>query len=443
MNPVNIVGLNSAISLEDTFRDLPEIVLKLLPILAFDDAKKDKELCEICIAQIVDEAIKEGMKENDINSIIERYCMDVSNPYFENSKTEIALRNSPRINSLLKQLKRIDPEAELIEVPAILEIKTGLSYQKITLKSSINTITGKAKSRKSFFLLILIATILKTNYENMRSIGEGILLYFDTEQGEARTIINNKRLQKMVGIDLVRDNLITYDLRKFTPNERMDIIQYLIENTANLKAVFVDGLKDLGTDINSLEESTTIVSKFLKLTSEYNFALFTNLHENPGNEKVRGHLGTEMINKSEVVFGVEKYTHDNNLSLVSAKFIRERDFEPFLIGIENSESDIEAIPYVVDEKPINTDKSSNKRKPEFWDIADETHKAVLKNVFAEKDKIIFSDLVSLLQFQYASIDNFGINKIQKFIPLMKDKGWIKQDKERGPYTSCNGHDVSL
>ena len=188
------------------------------------------------------------------------------------TSNEVKATDDKPITELLKQLKPIDPDAEIIQTPPILEIRTGFSYQKITLKSSINTITGKAKSRKSFFSLFLIAVILKGIYYNMKSEGGGGVLCFDTEQGKERTIINNKRIQEMIGIELVKKKLITYDLRSFTPSERMDIIQYLIETTPNLKAVFIDGLKDLGLDINSLEESTTIVSKFLKLTSEYNFA---------------------------------------------------------------------------------------------------------------------------------------------------------------------------
>ena len=59
------------------------------------------------------------------------------------------------------------------------------------------------------------------------------------------------------------------------------------------------------TSINDEGESTTMSSSLLRWTEEYNIHIIVVLHENPGSDKARGHIGTELTNKAETVIALE------------------------------------------------------------------------------------------------------------------------------------------
>ena len=61
-----------------------------------------------------------------------------------------------------------------------------------------------------------------------------------------------------------------------------------------------------------------------------NCHITTVLHQNPKDRKVRGHIGTELTNKSEAVISVTK---EKGESIVRCEQIRGREFKPFKFGI--------------------------------------------------------------------------------------------------------------
>jgi hypothetical protein len=73
--------------------------------------------------------------------------------------------------------------------------------------------------------------------------------------------------------------------------------------------VLLDGVADLVNDPNSAEQASGVWQLLGELTQTYNVGIFTTLHPNPtkaGEEgKGRGHLGSEMIRRSESVFYIE------------------------------------------------------------------------------------------------------------------------------------------
>ena len=64
-------------------------------------------------------------------------------------------------------------------------------------------------------------------------------------------------------------------------------------------------------DINSPREATLIVNYLMNWTEEFNLHLHTVIHQNKGDENARGHIGTEINNKSETVLRVEKDKNDD------------------------------------------------------------------------------------------------------------------------------------
>ena len=70
----------------------------------------------------------------------------------------------------------------------------------------------------------------------------------------------------------------------------------------------------------------------MKLSSEYDCHICSVLHENRSNGQLRGHLGTEVINKSETVLSVTK---NGETSSVKPEYTRNMPFDDFTFRIND------------------------------------------------------------------------------------------------------------
>jgi hypothetical protein len=92
-----------------------------------------------------------------------------------------------------------------------------------------------------------------------------------------------------------------------------------------------------------MDEVGTIVMRLVMLVSklikeELNISIVTVLHQNKSDTNARGHIGTELMNKSETVISVTKSEQDKEISIVEPVACRNIDFEPF--GFEINEDGI-------------------------------------------------------------------------------------------------------
>jgi len=90
----------------------------------------------------------------------------------------------------------------------------------------------------------------------------------------------------------------------------------------------IDGIADFIGSVNDEEEANNIVSFFEHLAIKYNTAIILILHLNPGSDKERGHLGSQLQRKSESVLTIKK---EGDISILEAKLLRSGatgDFTP-------------------------------------------------------------------------------------------------------------------
>jgi hypothetical protein len=66
------------------------------------------------------------------------------------------------------------------------------------------------------------------------------------------------------------------------------------------------------------------------------------LHENPSDGKLRGHIGTELMNKAETVLRVEKMENNLRISKLSCDMVRGLDFDPIYFTINDNIPEIVA-----------------------------------------------------------------------------------------------------
>lgn len=248
----------------------------------------------------------------------------------------------PKIVNLVKEINDSAPkEKDFAAMVSRALIPQGIEIPKPDLvfaingitvftKKSISTLIGKAKAGKT--------TV--TSWIAAQSINQDTkVLWIDTEQGEYYGSRTQYWVLKIAGT-ATSPNLRYYDLKVYSPQERIEMIELII-NEYRPDIVIVDGVRDLVYDINSPEEATSKTGHLMRWAEEYNTHILVILHQNKGNEHARGHLGTEMINKSETVIKVEQ--NQDKLIVCSPEFTRSKAFEPF--AFDRSE---DGMPYMVE-----------------------------------------------------------------------------------------------
>lgn len=293
-----------------------------------------------------------------------------------------------------------------------------------------SVIIGKAKSRKSF--LINIALCAAVTDEPALGIIKSQLtgltvLYFDTEQSTYYVQLAIKRICKATGIANPA-NLIVYALRKFTPAERLELIEFAIYNTPNLGFVVIDGIKDLITSINDEEQATMIASKLLKWTTETNCHIVTVLHQNKSDSNARGHIGTELTNKAETVLSVSKSDKDSEISIVEPQQTRNK--EPEIFGFEI----IDGLPVLAQDWKLRTESKQNKIGVDDLDCF--RLYQVLNRVYANGAEFSYSELQIQVKLAFKEEFNkpIGDNLAKTIISQCKNNNWLQQIGKRTPYT---------
>lgn len=296
---------------------------------------------------------------------------------------------------------------------------------------NFSLVIGKAKSRKTFFIGVALATVIQNNYVLDRYLGnlppdQNEVLYFDTEQGKYHVHRALKRACELSGIKEPK-NLHTYFLRSFSPQERLEAIETLIYNNSKVGFVVIDGIRDLITSINDESEATMITSKLMKWTEERNIHIVTVLHQNKTDNNARGHIGTELINKAETILMVTKSETDKSISIVEP--IQCRDKEPDLFAFEI----INNIPAVAENFELRTE--TKKQKFDISDLGEDKIYILLKEVYTHGTEFSHSKLEVEIKIASKKLlgNPLGNNRITELITNCKINNWLKQEKSKAPY----------
>jgi len=211
-------------------------------------------------------------------------------------------------------------------------------------RGNISVISGRAKSRKSYLISLLAARMIDDDMSYR-------ILLFDTEQQRILVAKTAKRIHRLLEWEEDKNNshLKVFAMREASTKERVDFIFSAIDK---LKAdfVFVDGIRDLAFDFNNLSECSDLVGKLMRYSSVYNCHICLVLHENKSADTLRGHLGTELVNKAETVLQV---VANENISTVSGRYTRNLPFSDFHFCINDSGLPEYCEPEV---KPKNNDR---------------------------------------------------------------------------------------
>ena len=179
-------------------------------------------------------------------------------------------------------------------------------------------IKAKQKAGKSTLIGILIAAMICGQWNKVKRVFDRQIkiLYIDSEMKERDTNKLNHKVLRMAKFPIQKvEGLHFVNLRKLTTQECRNIVPRFIE-VLRPDIVFIDGIVDLVSDFNGVEESQSVVREHLMLAEKFNCCICEVLHVNKARDdnNMRGHLGTILSQKASNVFECQK---DKTMNIVT------------------------------------------------------------------------------------------------------------------------------
>ncbi len=322
---------------------------------------------------------------------------------------------------------RVDLNEPLQPAPIAMYIRSVGEFIPLFTKGNFSIVTGAAKSRKSFFLSMLMLAAIKGAFGILSCPSVGVNILFDTEQSKYKVQQIGKRIQRLLGSKST-ENFIIYSLRTLEPSQRLALIERVLSTTPNINFVAIDGIVDLSIDpILQADQATQIVSKLMQWTENYNIHIACVLQYNKTVQTLLGHLGSFSHRKADAVIQVAKNTDDNSVSLVEAVDCREKEFEPFAFSVDESGN-----PYIIEDYQYvkkRSDRKHEKNKPFLpSDLNSKQHIAIIDEVFRVNQSQQRGELVPTIKASLKSIlsKEVGESKIRDFVTYYLQNEMIRK-----------------
>lgn len=360
------------------------------------------------------------------NADLNQMAKEVSNNQPSDVKTT---NNDVVMAKLLESIRmaKIDPFERIERPPVCLSMKTDNGDGIIATLGNISLIIGKAKSKKTFSVSLFLATLVNNGmafgkFEGELPAEKNRVIFFDTEQSKYHVQKFYKRVCLLLGIQHPK-NFDCYCLRSYTTEERLSIIDEVINTTPDLGFVAIDGVRDLVTSINDEFEATKIATYLLRWSEIHQIHIMTVLHQNKGDNNARGHVGTELVNKSETVLSVTVDGESRNTSFVEPEFCRDREPDVFAFTIDEN-----GLPRLVDGWTApQSSKRENQKKPD--EIFDTDHIQFLNEAFSKLPDPKGSELLDMIKTKF-DVGNSKANQFRTY--YLTEKWIIRKGKANAP-----------
>jgi len=237
---------------------------------------------------------------------------------------------------------KVDPKESIDYPPVALSLGETLLKTKnkdyllpipIGTYGNFSFIQAPPKTKKTFLVSLLASVYLgaKNNFGGgLRGHRENKdLIHIDTEQGKWHCQKVFKKVLDMNSVDYSK-NYYTFGLRSIGYKQRIQFIEYCLEHKVeNAGLLILDGIADLVSDVNNLEESNACVQKLMEWSAKYNIHIMCVIHSNFGSDKPTGHLGSFLEKKSECQIQLQANTVNKDWITVKCKRSRGYSFETF------------------------------------------------------------------------------------------------------------------
>jgi len=222
---------------------------------------------------------------------------------------------------------------------------------------TINVIQGKAGVHKSRLAESICASLLKKPYCENDLLGfkadpltSYSICYVDTERNLSDQLpYSLQQIQLKAGYDIEDEpeNFDYISLLEFKREERFELLNLYLEHVRQRFDTHIFIILDVITDcifnFNDTKDSLQVIDMMNNSINHYNVSFLCLIHENPGStDKARGHLGTEIMNKSTTVIqvGFEKDAENQPMDLIKVAYLKcraSRKHEPFYVQYSDTE----------------------------------------------------------------------------------------------------------
>ena len=198
----------------------------------------------------------------------------------------------------------------------------------ICTPGNLTSFTGAAKNGKSAAIGAVVASALPhTEGADLLGFTSGnpdhtALLWFDSEQSPDDFWHCVYRAVKRAGLQKPPKWLHAYSLTGLGHKRAWEAVQAAMDAASDkhdgLHSILIDGFADMVADVNDAEESNSFVAELHDMAIRYDCPILGVIHYNPGSEKSRGHLGSQIERKAETNLALEKDS-DETTVLYSTK----------------------------------------------------------------------------------------------------------------------------
>lgn len=228
-----------------------------------------------------------------------------------------------KIRRLLKA-RAFDPT----KTPPPLRPVYSLGGVVICTPGNLTAITAQAKVGKSALVSAMTAATMtdpKSEADLLSVVGfnpEGkALVYIDTEQAPDDFWHAVNRAKRRARVTEIPQWLLAYSVADLPAQIGRKAVAIAMADAAEanggLHSVIIDGVADLVLDVNDAEECNGVVAELHGHAIRYDCSIICVIHKNPGSDKTRGHLGSQIERKAETNLTLEK---DGDVTVVwSAK----------------------------------------------------------------------------------------------------------------------------
>ena len=316
------------------------------------------------------------------------------------------------------------------EIP-LPDVVLSFNGQVVSTRKNIFGIAGKAKAGKSFLMTLINGAVLKKGETGVLAsylpTGKDKILYIDTEQSDYHVSLILNRIKKIAS-ESKMDNLLMYAFDSVPTQSRFEFTEYLINNTPNIGLVIIDRIADLVKTVNDEIIACDMADTLRRWATTNDIAIGYVLHQNPSDSsKMRGHLGTVLMNKSETVIQISSSKENESIKLVETTQTRNKKPDDWSFEI------IEGMPEMMTE--TYTPPAAG-RKPQKV-LTDSERYSILLDVFTgdfEKNGIGYAVLIEKIKEVHISrFGNIGETRAKELAKYCKEIGWTVNDGAKTNY----------
>lgn len=282
-----------------------------------------------------------------------------------------------------------------------------INEQPLFFPRTINVIQGKSGTHKSRLAEHLCSILLKKPGLDIDLLGLKLyevntsVCYVDSERNLSEQYpYSLQQILLNAGYNIT-DDIHHFDFISLIDIERAErfnsfrqYLERIREDHTGHIFVILDVLTDLVDNFNDPKPSLQLIDLLNSTINTYDITFLCIIHENPFQEKARGHLGTEILNKSSTALSInyEKDSKGNDQDIIKITFLKCRSskrIEPLYVKFSQESHRLVYADAVDIEKAIY----SKDIKANIFDIS----KFIVENL---KTSIAKQELVTILRQEF-------------------------------------------